>query len=261
MRICLFYIRGMKVKVDTTGHNPAFISIIQDYSQILPVDANFFIAFDRKNTIRGALPIPFSSFKKFWLDPLFLTFPHLAVHQAVFNELVNYSSRTLVQSKIEAGRLILLDDNEFDADKESYRKSIEKMIAAETAYEPEIDNADDRGEVKSLSYIATKPLNYFCSHDSRALRLLESPLKESIGLSEVGSIQIYEVLYYLRRMCMVNPGDGVKGLKMIYKYLYYAIPSERQRNPEWGNFVERMDVLYQPIIETSTGKPIPFYPQ
>ena len=247
------------MRVDTQNLNSAFVFLIQDYAQILPVDANFFIRFDRTKTIRGALPIPFSSFKKFWLNPLLLTFPYLAVHQAVLDELVNDSSKTFVRAEIDAGRLILLEDKEFDEDKEIYRKSIEKAIAAETAYEPELDNADDRGEVKSLAYIATKLLNYFCSHDSRALRLLGSPLKEAIGLSGVGSIQIYELLYYLRRLCMVDPGDGVKGLKMIYKYMYYATTTERQLNPEWGQFIERMDVMYRPIIQSSTGKPIPLF--
>lgn len=74
------------MRVDTTELNPALCSIIGDYAQILPVDANFFIPFDRARTIRGAMPIPFSSFKKYWLQPLFLTFPHMAIHEAVLAE-------------------------------------------------------------------------------------------------------------------------------------------------------------------------------
>lgn len=245
---------------DTTALNPALCSIIEDYAQILPVDANFFIPFDRTRTIRGAMPIPFPSFEKFWLRPLFLTFPHMAIHEAVLEELVGGQPEAFAQHKIKQGQLILLRDSEFDDDKELYRSSIEKVIAAETAYEPELDNKDDRGEVKSLAYIATKPLNYFCSHDSRALRLLCSPLKEIIGLSDVGSIQIYELLYYLRRMQMVHPEDGVKGLKMLYKYMYYATSTERQHNPEWGQFIEQMDRLYHSVIHSSTGKPVPFNP-
>lgn len=246
------------MKVDTTAINPALCSIIEDYSQILPVDANFFIPFDRSRTIRGALPIAFASFKKFWLQPMFLTFPHLAIHDAVQKELISGPSKLFVQHEIDHGRLLLLRDSDFDEDRERYRLSVEKVIAAETAYEPELDNTDDRGEVKSLAYIATKPLTYFCSHDSRALRLLTSPLKESIGLAHVGSIQIYELLYYLRKMRMVHPEDGVKGLKMIYKYLYYATYTERQYNPEWGQFMDQMDKLYLEVIQSSTGKPVSF---
>lgn len=38
---------------------------------------------------------------------------------------------------------------------------------------------------------------------------------------------------------MVHPEDGVKGLKMLYKYMYYATSTERQHNPEWGNLLSK----------------------
>ncbi|AZS13229.1 hypothetical protein [Paenibacillus lutimineralis] len=246
------------MRVNVTDQNPALVSLINDYTQQIPLDANFFISFDRSNTVRGSSAIPFKSFQKFWLDPLFLTFPYLSIHRVVFNELVSSDSRNYALSRIDQGHLIVMEDSEFEPDKEIYRQSFEKAIAAHTAYEPELDNADDRGEVKSLAYIATKPLNFFASHDSRALRLLESPTKETIGLANVGAIEIYELLYYLRRMEMVEPEDGVNGLKMIYKYLYYLTKKEKQDNPQWGEFYQLMDGLYASEIQKSTGKPIPY---
>lgn len=246
------------MKVNVADKNPALVSLISDYSQQIPLDANFFIPFDRSRTVRGALPIPFSTFKKFWLDPLFFTFPHLAIHTAVLNELVSGSSRDYAYNRADEGRLIVLDDREFESEKENYRKSIERVIATHTSYEPELDNADDRGEVKSLAYIATKPLNYFASHDSRALRLLESPFKDTVGLTDVGAVQIFELLYYLRTMKMVEPENGIKGLKMIYKYLYYLTVKEKADNPEWGFFYQGMENLYANEVNHSHGKPIPY---
>jgi len=249
----------MTLKVNTTEVNPSLVSIINDYAQVLPVDANFFISFDRTSTVRGAEPIDFRAFEKFWLRPLMITFPYLAVHEAVVKEIVNAQSKKFVGGEIQANRLLVLEDNNLTPSQESYRCSIEKVIAKETAYEPELDNSNDRGEVKSLSYIASKPLNYFCSHDSTALRLLEEPLRAEIGLSGVGSLRIYELLYYLRRMKMVDQGNGIKGLKMLYKYLYYLTPNEKVENPEWGQFCEQMDTLYLTYIQTSTGKPAPIF--
>lgn len=247
------------MKVNTTEVNPALIDIINNYTQVLPVDANFFISFDRTSTVRGTVPIDFRTFEKFWLRPLLITFPYLAVHEAVVREIVNPQSKKLLEGEVQAGRLLVLKDNELTPPQESYRSSIEKVIAKETAYEPELDNSNDRGEVKSLSYIASKPLNYFCSHDSTALRLLEEPLRGEIGLSGVGSLRIYELLYCLRRMKMIDPGDGNKGLKMLYKYLYYLTSNEKTENPEWGQFCEQMDKLYLEYIQASTGKPIPVF--
>ncbi|WP_408895248.1 hypothetical protein [Paenibacillus taichungensis] len=247
------------MKVNVTDQNPALVSLINNFAQQIPLDANFFIPFDRSNTVKGSTAITFSAFKKYWLDPLFVTFPYLSIHTSVFNELVSGESKKYAESRRDQGNLIVMDDSEFDSNNEVYRKSVEKAIAVHTAYEPELDNADDRGEVKSLAYIATKPLNFFASHDSRALRLLESPIKERIGLASVGAIEIYELLYYLRRMEMVEP-DKVNGLKMMYKYLYCLTKKEKENNPQWGDFYQQIDNLYKSEIIKSTGKPTPYSP-
>jgi hypothetical protein len=185
--------------------NSALISLIEDFAQIISVDANFLIPPDRSREVRGAQAITFHAFRKFWLDPLFVTFPYLAIHEAVYEELVNSSSRTYVKEKIENGQMILLSDQDLDERESAYRAMIESQIAAHTAYDPEIDNKDDRGEVKSLAYIATKQLLYFCSRDSRALRLLSDPFKNTIGLFSVSAVHAYEL--YLLHVRHANGGS------------------------------------------------------
>lgn len=41
----------------------------------------------------------------------------------------------------------------------------------------------------------------------------------------------------------MNIGDK-KSLRMLYKYQYYLTQNEKKENPEWGEFIERMELLY-----------------
>lgn len=79
------------------------------------------------------------------------------------------------------------------------RAAIESKIAKYTNYEPEKDNRDDRGEVKSLAYIATKELLYFCSPDSNALKLIDKAEEWDTNLEGVNAIRVYEIIYFLMR--------------------------------------------------------------
>ncbi|SDJ82669.1 hypothetical protein [Paenibacillus naphthalenovorans] len=243
------------MKINVRQANSALISLIEDFAQIIPVDANFLIPPDRTKEVRGAQAITFQAFRKFWLEPLFVTFPYLAIHEAVYDELVTSSTRTYVKDRIDNGQMILLSDEDLDERESAYRAMIELQIAQHTAYDPEIDNKDDRGEVKSLAHIATKQLLYFCSRDSRALRLLSEPFKNTIGLDSVSAIQAYELIYYMYAMKMTDS----KELKAMYKYLYYLSENDRRVNPEWGQFIQAMQSLYQEYVNRSTGKPTPRY--
>ena len=70
------------------------------------------------------------------------------------------------------------------------RDSIEAKIYPHTNYEPNIDNKDDRGEVKSLSFIAAKGLLYFAAHDNNVVQLIEKAEEWSIRLDNVQAINI-----------------------------------------------------------------------
>lgn len=120
------------------------------------------------------------------------------------------------------------------------RDSIEAKIYPLTNYDPLIDNKDDRGEVKSLSYIATKGLLYFAAHDNNAIKLVEKAEEWSTGLDNVKAIKMYEIIYYL----FVNDIGDKKDLRILYKYQYHLTKKEKRDNPEWGVFKEKMDKLY-----------------
>lgn len=79
------------------------------------------------------------------------------------------------------------------------RDTIESRIASHAKYEPLLDNKDDCGEVKSLSYIAVKGLIYFAANDNNAIQLIEKSEEWSTGLDNVQAIKMYELIYYLYR--------------------------------------------------------------
>lgn len=205
--------RGMMMKIDVTTPNPALISIIQDPNQIITLDANFLIPPNRSHS---KVIITFKQFQEIWLDPIFSAFPSLAIHESVYDELVNESPKNYVDTKcadVPPGILIHQDSSLSEVEK-LLRDTIESKIAPLTKYEPLLDNKDDRGEVKSLSYIAVKGLLYFAAHDNNALQLVEKSELWSTGLDSVQAIKMYELIFYLY-MHSLSSKDA---LKAFYKY-------------------------------------------
>ncbi|MGL4761922.1 MAG: hypothetical protein ACRCWG_10785 [Sarcina sp.] len=163
------------------------------------------------------------------------------MHEAVYNEFQTSNTKNFVDERLEDSSLLFLcKDTELSAIEEIHRLTIESKIAKNTNYKPELDNSTDKGEVKSLAYIATKGLPYFCSHDAGAIRLIEDAEKLETSLDDVSAIQPFEVLYYFKRK---NIGDP-KYLKMFFKYMYRLTKKEVSYNPEWGKFITKMDTLY-----------------
>ncbi|WP_252254739.1 hypothetical protein [Clostridium sp. ZBS12] len=160
----------------------------------------------------GIKAVPFEFYKKYWKEPFIDTFKPIGIHEAVYREFESNSTKTLIDNKkndILPSIYIYFDSN-LTEQEHIVRATIESKIAKYTNYNQTIDNRDDRGEVKSLSYIATKQLLYFCSHDSNAIRLVEDAGK----------------------------------LRYIYKSLYYLTKNDIKTNPSWGEFIKKMDELY-----------------
>jgi hypothetical protein len=218
------------MKINVTSPNPGLISIFKDPEQIITLDANYLIPPDRSRYVRRSFDFPL--FQRIWLDPIFATFPKIAIHEAVYDELVLSSVQTYIQSMITdiPPRLIV------------HRDSVEARIFPLTNYEPMLDNREDRGEVKSLAYVAAKGLPYFAAHDSIAIQLVENAEKWSTGLDNVHAIKMYELIFYL---CRKNAGNK-KALRMLYKYQYYLTPNEKRMNAAWNQFIGGMDLLYPP---------------
>lgn len=231
--------RGMMMKIDVTTPNPALVRIIKDPSQIITLDANFLIP---PNRSYSKVVISFKQFQEIWLDPIFSAFPNLAIHESVYDELVNESPKNYVDTKCnDVPPGILIHQDSFLSEVEKLlRDTIESKIAPLTKYEPLLDNKDDRGEVKSLSYISVKGLLYFAAHDNNALQLVEKSELWSTGLDSVQAIKMYELIFYLY-MKGLSTKDA---LKALYKYQYYLTQNEKATNLEWGVFIASMKELY-----------------
>jgi len=185
----------------------------------------------------------FALFKKVWIEPIFNEFPKLAIYESVYDELVGMELRNYVENLRQENppKIIIHFDSELTEIERFLRDTVEAKIYPYTNYDPQIDNKDDRGEVKSLSYIAVKGLLYFAAHDNNALQLIEKAEEWSTGLDNVKAIHMFELIYYL----YLKNKEDKKSLRMLYKYQYYLTEHEKRTNPEWGDFINQMNVLYQ----------------
>lgn len=229
------------MRIDLSNSNPALVSIIMNPDQVITVDANFMIPPLRNQF--SVQKISFTQFKEIWLDPIFIAFSNLAIHESVYEELVGTALQAYVNTKrdsIPPGILIHSDSSLNEMEK-ILRDTIEMKISLHTKYDPLLDNKDDRGEVKSLSYIAVKGLLYFASHDNNAIQLIEKSEAWSTGLDNVKAIKMYELIYYLYKKNFTDK----KALKMLYKYQYYLTVNEQKKNLEWGKLITSMDEMYK----------------
>lgn len=228
------------MKVDLTSSNPALESIFSNANQIITLDANFLIPPDRSKYAK--ISFDFEVFKRIWLNPIFKAFPNLAIHEAVYDEFHSTSVKLYVDTNINAipTKLLVHKDSSLTLEEQMLKNSIEEKIYPLTKYDPMLDNRDDRGEVKSLSYIAVKGLPCFAAHDSNAIQLIEKAEEWTTGLDNIQAIQMYEIIFYLYR---TNASDK-KALRILYKYQYYLTKHKKDTNPEWGQFIEAMDALY-----------------
>ncbi len=229
-------------KVNIVLRNKALISLFKNPKQLLVVDANFLIPPDRSRENRSIKPIPFKSFKNIWLDNLIDTFNPIIIHEAVYDEFQTKDVKDLVDENVnkQPQFITIVKDADLKPLEQSMRNAIEIKIARHTQYEPEIDNKDDRGEVKSLSYIAIKQLLYFCSQDANSIRLIEEAEKLETSLDNIFAIRMYEIIYYF----IINNIGNKKDLRILYKYMYYSTKSDKAINPSWNEFEESMNKLY-----------------
>lgn len=172
------------MKVELNSHNSALSSIFGEPEQIITMDANFLIPPYRSRYVKRGFD--FSLFREIWLDPI----------------------------DDSPARLIVHRDSSLTVEERVLRDSIEMRIFPLTKYDLMIDNKDDRGEVKSLAYVAVKGLPYFAAHDTNVIRLIEKAEEWSTGLDNVQVVKMYELIFYL---CKLDLGDK-KSLRRLYKY-------------------------------------------
>lgn len=229
------------MKINLASSNPALVSIFNTPDQIITLDANFLIPPDRSRFRVQAFP--FDKFCQIWLDPIFETFPNLAIHEAVYEEIVINTVKTYIDKNINKNPpgLFVHRDSSLSEKEKLIRDSIENKIYPYTKYDPLLDNKNDRGEVKSLAYIAVKELLYFAANDSNALQLIEKAEEWKTSLDNVQAIQMYELIFYLYRTDKSPKG----GLRNLYRYQYHLTKNEKRTNPAWGEFIDTMNSLYR----------------
>lgn len=229
----------MKIKLEQP--NKALQQLIQDPNQLITLDANLLIPPDQNRY--GQKGIDFVTFQQIWLDPIFEAFPKLAIHEAVYDEVeVTSSVRRYVDEKINHNppRLVIHRDQTLTENEKILRNTVEAAIAPLTLYDPQQDNKDDKGEVKSLAYIAVKGLLYFAANDYIALQLIEKAEEWSTGLDNVWPIHIYELIFYLHE----KECSDKKMLRKLYRYQYRKPGQDLENNPKWGMFMEKMKEFY-----------------
>lgn len=233
------------MKVDTKEVNPAFQSIIQNPGQKVFLDANFFIPPDRSEVAK-VRAYSFTDFKECWLIPLLSEFTGLAIHESVYDELVANSVKEYAdeQTSCIPSKLRIHYDSELSGLEEALRNTYINKIAVHSLYNPTRDNAKDRGEVRSLSFMAVKQFLYFAANDALPVRLIKDAAKLLTGLDDMQIVQMYELIYYLYKTGRYDN----KALRILYKYQYYLTAGDKRINPEWGCFVEQMDLLYNGIL-------------
>lgn len=231
------------MKVDLSRQNDAFITLIRNPETVLVVDANFFIPPDRTR-IGAQEPYSFQKFREVWVEPVRSVFVNIAVHEAVVDELVAPDVQAYVQPLLASHvipRLILLRDTDLDASEKIVRATKEQLIAPFTNYDPHRDNRQDRGEVKTLAYMAIRAeYLYFVTNDQKAIRLIDQAAELGTSLDELRSVKFFEGIYLLQRHEMIPRPEARK----LYRYLYYLTPRERSTNPPWDCFLAQMDELY-----------------
>lgn len=234
------------MNVNIKSVNPALESLFKDSKQVVFLDANFFIVPDRSNI--GAKPIAFQKYREYWLDPLFDAFSNLSVHESVYDELVEGAVKAFADEKKGEipTKLRVYKDSELTASEQNLLEMQILKLVPFSGYIPERDNAKDRGEIRSLAYMAVKQYLYFAANDTLPMQLICNAGQLETGLDDMGLLQSYEILYYLYKMGKYDS----KGLKMLYKYQYYLTSREKTQNPDWGSFIASMDELYTKMEST-----------
>lgn len=243
------------MRVDVEKKNPALESLFTDPEQTIFLDANFFIPPDRSRM--GTKPIPFLKFCEIWLDPIFDAFPNLAIHESVYHELVADAVKKYADERQSESpsHLRVYKDAELNEAEQALMQAYVSKLAEYSQYIPERDNAKDRGEVRSLSFMAVKRFLYFAANDTLPMNLIRKADELHTGLDDMELLEMYDVIYYL--YCTGKyPPDG---LRLLYKYEYYLTKQEKKMNLAWGEFIEKMNALYllmYRLVTSGMGKAI-----
>lgn len=226
---------------DLSVPNPGFEEFQKMPEDLVVVDANFFLPPNR--TSLGARNwYTFEEYRSVWLDPLCGLLPSLALHEAVWQELVDPAPQAYIQRLLTSTppQITLLSDDDLPPAALPIRETVESLIAPYSKYDPNLDNRADRGEIKTLAHMAAAGYTFFASNDGMALRLIEKTDVLGTSLDNLRTIRLYEALYLLVR----TGRTSFENAKNLYKYMYRLTKREKELNPTWSEFYTQMDTLY-----------------
>ncbi len=226
--------------VDLSKRNLALVSLFENPRQTIFLDANFLIPPDRTKV--GAKPISFQKYREIWLDPVFDSFPNLAVHESVYGELVTDNVKRYADAKCQESPpgLTVYSDTGLTPVEAALMQAYIDRISPFSKYIPTLRNSDDKGEVLSLAYMASKEFLYFASGDNLPIQLIRKAEEFDTGLQDMKLLEMFDVIFYLRKMGKYDNN----GLRLLYKYQYHLTKKEKLLNPEWGDFMKKMSLLY-----------------
>jgi len=209
----------MKVSIPRS----TFKKFVHSEQKILIGDANFFIPPTRKDN-----DFPFKKYRENFLEPFISQCNSIFVHQSVFHEIFNSEIIEYIQNH---EKITIVDETTLEDIPRTVFKTIEDAVANYTNYKPGNGKFDDEGEVKSISYAATFNIDFFITHDTTAITILEN--KDLYKFTkEVKAFTFYEIIYFLYK------SDYNKDfLRNLYRFLYHSTKSQKKDNPTWNEFL------------------------
>lgn len=230
--------------IDTHTFNDAVKIIASDKKTAVFLDANILIPPDRRS-VGAKNPIKFSFYKETILNPLLNNWDNIALHESVYNELVADEVKTYAEEMVnrDPSRLVVHYNTELaEKEKYLYTSAVDKLSQFSN-YLPDIDNSDDRGEILSLAFMSVKNYVYFSANDHLPINLISKAEELGTGLDCMNIIQTYELIYILHIFKLSSD----EKLRVIYRYMYYATKKDKRNNPNWHDFLMKMDILYKEI--------------
>lgn len=231
------------MKVDIKEQNSALLQLKYNENTVVFLDANTFIPPDK--SVLGVKPREFSWYKEIWLEPLFDNFTNLSIHETVYYELLAGEVKNFADSMLNSNPAklkVYYDSNLTELEKRLLLTHIDN-ISKHSKYNYDRDNSNDRGEVRSLAFMAVKNFLYLASNDDLPFRLVSKAEELKTGLSHMQILQAYDLIYFLLKKDDSHRNE----LRKLYLHLYYLTPHEKRSNPGWGEFVNAMDCLYDGV--------------
>ena len=107
-----------------------------------------------------------------------------------------YKRQVDSRQKEKPPRLRVYTDAELSEVEMALMQAYISKLALYSQYIPERDNAKDRGEVRSLSFMAVKKFLYFAANDTLPMNLIRKADALRTGLDEMELLEMYDVIYY-----------------------------------------------------------------